>query len=132
MAHFAEIEDGIVKRVVVVSNDITYQAGMETEQRGIDYLESLDGTSATWVHCSYSATFRHNFPGPDDSWDGTGFAKPQPYPSWTLNDFYRWEPPVPAPSETRIVEHEGRAHEVVVPYIWDEDTLAWVELDVPE
>lgn len=41
------------------------------------------------------------------------FIAPQPYPSWTLNSEYMWEPPVPYPTTP------GK-------YFWDEFNKEWV------
>ena len=118
MAHFAEIDARkTIIRVLVVSNDITTIDGTEQEQRGIDYLNGLFPDSGEWVQCSYNATIRHNYPGPGYSWDGTGFAAPQPYDSWALDDNYAWHSPSPYPDDG-------------VTYVWDEDTVSWVEADV--
>jgi hypothetical protein len=117
MAHYAEVQDGTVLRVVAVHNDVTTVDGVEDEQRGIDHLDSILPTSGAWVQTSYNATIRHNYAGIGYSWDGTGFAAPQPYPSWTLDDDYQWQPPVARPGGD---------------YRWDEETLAWVEADAPE
>jgi hypothetical protein len=38
---------------------------------------------------------------------------PQPFPSWTLDENYRWEAPVPYPTD-------GGS------YTWDEDAQSWV------
>ena len=44
MAHFAELdENNIVKQVIVVSNNELLVNGVETESKGIDFLESLFG-----------------------------------------------------------------------------------------
>ena len=58
---------------------------------------------------------RHNYAGAGYSWDGTGFASPEPYPSWTLDATYRWQPPTPYPDDGKD-------------YLWDEDTTSWVEI----
>ncbi len=118
MAHFAEVQDGTVLRVVAVSNDVTTTDGVEDEQRGIDHLGSVLPTSGTWVQTSYTGTLRHNFAGIGYSWDGTGFAAPQPYPSWSLDDNYVWQPPTPYPDDDNI-------------YAWDEDTTSWIQVDDP-
>ncbi len=118
MAHFAEVQDGTVLRVVAVSNDVTTTDGVEDEQRGIDHLGSVLPTSGTWVQTTYTGTLRHNFAGIGYSWDGTGFAAPQPYPSWSLDDNYVWQPPTPYPDDDNI-------------YAWDEDTTSWVQVDDP-
>lgn len=41
---------------------------------------------------------------------------PQPYPSWTLDDNYHWQPPVPRPSDGND-------------YAWDEDNGTWVPVE---
>ena len=118
MAHYAEVTDGEVARVVVVHNDVTTIDGVEDEQRGIDFLNDLFPDSATWVQTSYNRTIRHNYAGSGYTWDGTGFAAPQPYPSWTLDGDYLWQPPTPKPDDGNQ-------------YDWDEDTTSWVEVEVP-
>ena len=122
MAHFAELdEDNVVIRVLVVSNHITTIDGEEDEQRGIDFLNDLLPDSGIWVQTSYNSTFRHNMAGTGYIWDGTGFAHAQPYPSWTLDADYQWQPPVPKP------DLEG-----VVACAWDEGTTSWVLTMEPE
>ena len=118
MAHYAEVINNTVTRVVVVSNDVTTVNGAEDEQRGVDHLDSILPTSGAWVQTSYSRSIRHNFAGIGYSWDGTGFAAPQPFPSWSLDDNYVWQAPTPCPDDDNI-------------YAWDEETTSWVEVDVP-
>jgi hypothetical protein len=114
MAHYAEVTDGAVTRVLVVHNDVTTIDDVEVEQRGIDFLDDLFPGSGTWVQTSYNSTIRHNYAGPGHTWDGTGFAAPRPYPSWTLDDDYLWQPPTPMPDD-------GGS------YSWDEASTSWVE-----
>lgn len=119
MAHFAEVDGtGTVVRVVVVSNDVTTPGDIEDERLGIDFLNDLLPRSADWVQCSYNSKIRYHYPSAGYSWDGTGFAAPQPYDSWALDDNYVWQAPVAYPDDG-------------VTYVWDEDTVAWVEADVP-
>ena len=48
------------------------------------------------------------------TFDGVGFAAPQPYPSWIFNSTsYLWESPTPMPTNGL--------------YAWDEETTSWVE-----
>jgi hypothetical protein len=115
MAHFAEVIDGTVLRVVVVHNDVTTTDGVEVEQDGIDHLDAILPTSGAWVQTSYNSMFRHNYAGVGSSWDGTGFAEPQPYPSWSLDENYVWQPPTPMPTDHPF-------------YFWDEATTSWVEV----
>lgn len=122
MAHYAEVIDGTVARVVVVSNDVTTIDGVEVEQLGVDHLDSIMPTDGAWVQTSYNGTSRHNFAGVGSTWDATAdaFIHPQPYDSWTLDENYVWQPPTPYPHTDDLAA-----------YTWDEDTLAWIEADVP-
>ena len=43
------------------------------------------------------------------------FIYPQPYPSWVLDENAQWQAPVPKPDDGKK-------------YVWDEATLAWVEV----
>lgn len=122
MAHFAEVENGIVKRVVAAP----------TQEWCV---ENLGGE---WIQTSYNTfggvhygadgkpdeiePLHKNYAGPGYLWDGIGFCQPQPYPSWTLNsESYLWEPPVPRPE---VIEGSGKD------YLWDEETLSWKEVDL--
>lgn len=44
--------------------------------------------------------------------------KPKPYPSWVLNSNYNWEAPSPVPENNP----ENPKY-----YIWNEETLSWLE-----
>ena len=116
MAHYAEInEKNEVVRVLVVSNDIFID--------GQEYLANVCGLGGTWIQTSYNTyggehklggtPLHKNYAGIGYIFDGVGFAAPQPYPSWTLNQqSYLWEPPTPRP-ETGFWE-------------WNEENLEWV------
>jgi len=69
MAHFAEIDsNNVVVRVLVVDNkDITID-GIESEKKGIDFLESL-GLGSNWIQTSYNANIRNKFAGTGDVYD---------------------------------------------------------------
>lgn len=74
MAHFARVEDGIVREVIVVSNDvITDSNGVEQEQLGIDFCKSLYGQNTEWVQTSYNGNIRGKYAGMGDAWDGQEF-----------------------------------------------------------
>jgi len=115
MAHYAEVIDGLVQRVVVVSNDVTTIDGVEDEQRGVDLLDDIMPTAGAWVQTSYNGSIRFNYAGVGYSWDGDGFAAPEPYPSWTLDADYQWQPPTPMPDDGDL-------------YVWDEATTSWIEV----
>jgi hypothetical protein len=118
MAHFAKLENNIVKQVIVVSNkDILDENGQESEQKGIDFCKSLFGQDTNWIQTSYNGNFRKNYAGIDYQYDQTrnAFIAPKPYPSWVLNDTTcNWEAPISIPTD-------GKA------YTWNEETLTWIE-----
>jgi hypothetical protein len=64
MAHFARIEDGIVKEVIVVNNEVLLdESGMEQESLGVAFCKSLFGNETEWLQTSYSGSFRGLFAG---------------------------------------------------------------------
>jgi len=111
MAHYAKVEDGVVTQVIVADD----KEWCETNLGG------------TWVQTSYNTiggvnnreggeALHKNYAGIGYTWDGIGFAAPQPYPSWTMNSAtYFWEAPTVKPSDDKF-------------YRWDEDTTSWVEI----
>ena len=119
MAHFAEIDsNNIVTRVLVVDD--------ANAADGQNFLANTLGLGGTWVQTSYNTSggvhanggtpLNKNYAGIGYSWDGTGFAPPQPYPSWTKNaTTYLWEAPTPMPTDGKM-------------YTWNEETKAWVEV----
>ena len=116
MAHWAELDkDNKVIRVIVGDNNDP--AGDE----GYSWL--IENLGGTWVQTSYNTSggvhanggtpLNKNYAGIGYSWDGTGFAAPQPYPSWTLDKTtYFWNAPVAMPTDGKR-------------YNWDEPTLSW-------
>lgn len=72
MAHFAKIENGIVREVIVVSND-----DAPTETEGKTFIASL-GLNGEWVQTSYNnnaieGKHRGKFAGIGDTWNGEVF-----------------------------------------------------------
>jgi hypothetical protein len=123
MAHFAEInENNIVKQVIVINNQVLLEAdNTESEIKGIDFCESLYG-HRNWVQTSYNGNFRYNYAGIGYTWDAdnNAFYAPQPYPSWTLNEDYKWEAPIPYPED-------GSPEKI---YAWDEENLTWKVVEI--
>ena len=75
MAHFAKVENGIVREVVVVSN-----SDAPTEAAGQVFLASI-GLSGTFVQTSYNSNpiegqDRGKYAGIGDLWDGEQFTTP--------------------------------------------------------
>jgi hypothetical protein len=77
-------------------------------------------------HINDGSPFRGNFAGIGYTYDEVNdvFYEPQPYPSWTLDENWMWQPPVAYPSD-----NAGQLTEHFAAYSWDEDTLSWVLLE---
>jgi len=73
MAHFAKIENGIVREVIVVSND-----DAPDEATGLAFIASI-GLSGDFVQTSYNANFRGKYAGIGDTYDAVNdvFVAPQ-------------------------------------------------------
>jgi hypothetical protein len=114
MAHFAQIENGLVTQVIVVSNaEILDANGIEQEDIGVAFCENLLG--GIWKQTSYNGNIRKNYAGIGFTYDSQrdAFIPPQPYPSWTLvESTCQWVPPVAMPTDGV--------------YTWDESTTSWV------
>jgi len=110
MSHFAEIDsNGIVLRVLVGNNDLPNE--------GYDwFVENLGGT---WIKTSYNSNIRGTYAGIGYSYNSAEdiFITPQPYPSWVRSGSF-WNAPTPMPTDGGM-------------WNWDEETLAWVESDLP-
>jgi hypothetical protein len=75
MAHFARIENGIVRQVIVVNNEVLFdENNVEQESIGAQFCQDTFG--GTWVQTSYNANFRGKYAGVNDLWDGTNFITP--------------------------------------------------------
>lgn len=119
MAHFAQIENGIVTQVIVAEQD---------------FINTLTGT---WVQTSYNTRggvhyasdsktpdgkpqLRYNYAGMGCIYDqvADAFYNQQPYPSWVLNTIsYIWEAPTPKPTDGI--------------YVWNESITSWTKVDLP-
>jgi hypothetical protein len=116
MSHFAKVENGIVTQVIVAEQDF-----IDSGVVGHGWIQTSYNTRGG-VHYGQDGqpdggiALNKNYAGIGYTWDGTGFAAPQPYPSWTLNqDTYLWESPVPYPTDDKQ-------------YAWDEATTSWTEV----
>ena len=117
MSHFAKVIDGIVTEVLVIEQDV------------VD--SGLFGDPTLWVQTSYNTyggqhpegrPLRKNYAGIGYTYDAVrdAFISPSPFPSWLLNEeTCLWGAPIPYPDDGKR-------------YIWDEATLAWVKVIVPE
>jgi len=103
MTHFVKIDS---------TNTVT--EGMVAEQ---DFINSgLVGDSFLWVQTSYNSNFRKQYAGVGFTYDKVNdvFIEPKPYPSWTLDASFDWQPPTGMPDDGKL-------------YSWNENTLAWEE-----
>lgn len=110
MAHFAEVIDGVVARVIVAERE---------------FIDSLPN-SQQWIQTSYNTKdgvhvlggtpLRKNFAGIGFTYDPArdAFIPPQTMPSWVLSEeTCNWHPPIPYPQD-------GNKYE------WDEKSVSWV------
>jgi hypothetical protein len=110
MAHFAKVVNGIVEQVIVADTKEWCEVNL-----GGEWVQTSYNTQGN-VHLLGGTPLHKNYAGIGYSWDGEGFASPQPYPSWSLDLFsYLWQAPVAMPVE------EGKM------FTWDEATTSWVE-----
>ena len=120
MAHFAQTENNIVIKVIVVDNkDTSNEEGVEIEQIGIDFCSNLLG--GTWKQTSYNGNIRKNYAGVGYTYDEgrDAFIAPKPYASWVLDeDKAQWKAPVDMPTD-------GKG------YSWNEENKTWDALPVP-
>jgi len=117
MAHFAKLnEQNIVMQVIVVANEELLDNGIESEEKGIAFCQSLFG--GNWIQTSYNRKIRKNYAGIGYTYDSQrdAFIAPQPYSSWTLNEeTCKWDPPVSMPIDGKL-------------YQWNEATKNWIEV----
>lgn len=66
------------------------------------------------VRTSYNHKIRKQFASVGYFYDEVNdvFIRPQPYPSWSLDNNFDWQPPIPAPDGLN--------------WIWDEESLSWI------
>lgn len=121
MAHYAFLDDNnIVTEVIVGIDETELIEGLDTEIwygnfRGQTCVRTSYNTIGG-IHILGGEPLHKNYAGIGYSWDGTGFAAPQPFASWALDaETYQWAAPTPMPTDG---EH----------YSWDEPTLSWVAI----
>jgi hypothetical protein len=69
VAHFAQVTNGIVQRVIVVSNDDCGSGNFPaSESIGQAFIASL-GLAGEWKQTSYSGSFRSKYAGIGDTYD---------------------------------------------------------------
>ncbi len=128
MAHFAQLdENNVVTQVIVVGNSDTADVnGVESENIGVAFCQSLLGAETNWKQTSYNGNMRGNYAGIGMKYMsgvatlGVGstdvFMPQQPHASWTISTTEAsWEAPLgDAPTLTDDQIAAGSY------YTWDE------------
>jgi hypothetical protein len=112
MAHYAFLDqNNVVIEVITGIDEIELIEGLDTET----WYGNFRGQVCK--RTSYNGNIRKQYAGIGFSYDAMAdvFVAPQPYPSWSLDEDYDWQPPTPMPTEGR--------------WNWDELTLSWVEAE---
>ena len=109
MAHYAFLdENNIVTEVITGINETETIEGLDTET----WYGNFRGQICK--RTSYNHNIRKQYAGIGFTYDSVNdvFIVPQPYPSWTLDENFDWQPPTPYPTGDGI-------------YTWNESTLSW-------
>jgi len=127
MAHFAQLdENNVVTQVIVVGNSDTADVnGVESENIGVAFCQSLLGADTNWKQTSYNGNMRGNYAGIGMKYMtgvatlGVGstdvFMPEQPYASWTIDTAVaNWKAPLTEPTLTDEQRAAGSY------YTWDE------------
>jgi hypothetical protein len=118
MAHFAKLnENNYVTSVHVVDNSVLLDSGVESEEKGINFLAKLHG-HLNWKQTSYNSSFRKSYAGVGFYYDAIrdAFIEPKPFDDWILNeDTCKWEPPIPMPNDGNY-------------YLWNEIDHQWLQM----
>ena len=114
MSHFAQIdENNIVTRVIVIDQP-TVDTGLFGDPSS--FVQTSYNTRGG-IHLLGGTPLRKNYAGIGFVYDSErdAFIPPQPFASWTLNESTcLWHAPVDMPTDSKL-------------YVWDEDTLSWVD-----
>jgi hypothetical protein len=109
MAHYAFLNDKNI--VIEVINGIDETETIENLSPEIWYAK-FRGEKC--VRTSYNNNIRKQYAGIGYTYNSTAdvFIAPQPYASWTLDDNFDWQPPIPQPPAPPNT-------------YWIEDTQTW-------
>ena len=113
MAHYAWLdENNIVVNVTVGVDETELIDGLDTET----FYSQATGYNIK--RTSYNGKIRKQYCGTGFFYDPVAdvFIAPQPYPSWSLDENFDWQPPTPKPNGDL--------------WYWDEINLEWVEIEI--
>jgi len=102
MATFAKVNNNLVEKVIVAEPSF--------------FDTFVDSSPGEWIETSIDGEIRKQYAGIGFTYDASAdvFIRPQPYPSWTLDENYDWKPPTPKP--------DGRC-------TWNEEAQVWDQID---
>lgn len=112
MAHYAFLnDDNIVVEIITGLDEDQLIEGLDPETWYSQFRK------LTCLRTSYNGNIRKQYAGIGFFYDSDAdvFVAPQPFPSWTLDANYDWQPPIPKP--------EGS-------YYWDEENQEWVNINI--
>jgi len=115
MAHYAFLDaNNVVTEVIVGIDETELIEGLDTET----WYGNFRGQVCK--RTSYNHNIRKQYAGIGYTYDPVAdvFVAPQPYPSWTLDSNYNWQPPTPAPSDISMNNR----------YRWSEEEQVWVAI----
>lgn len=116
MAYFAELDEkNTVLSILAVHNNELLVDGIENEQKGIDFCNTIK--QAKWVRTSFTGSFRKRYANVGFTYNEIAdiFVAPQPFASWSLDSNYDWQAPIDYPADGKH-------------YSWNEDEQDWVEV----
>jgi hypothetical protein len=109
MAHFAQVENGVVARVIVAEQDV-----IDSGIFGHGWVQTSYNTHGG-QHANGGTPLRKNYAGVGYTYDSgrDAFIPPQPYPSWLMSEeTCLWSAPIPMPTDDQR-------------YIWNEQNQSW-------
>ena len=114
MAHYAFLdENNVVTEVITGIHETETIEGLDTETWYGNFRGQL------CKRTSYNNNIRGVYAGIRYSYnsDEDIFVSPQPFPSW-IRSGSSWNPPTPMPEDDKS-------------YIWDEESISWIEQPQP-
>ena len=63
MAHFARIDDNVVRDIIVISDDVAPDPAPDNEAAGQAFINNVLGLAGTWKQTSYNGNFRGMYAG---------------------------------------------------------------------
>jgi hypothetical protein len=109
MAHYAFLDkNNTVTEVIVGVDETELIEGLEPEI----WYGNFRGQSCK--RTSYNSNIRKQYAGIGYIYDADNdvFISPQPFASWSLDENFDWQPPIPRPKEGF--------------WVWNEDSGEWV------